>query len=181
MLLVTIFVLLEHESLRDRFIRIAGASDIRAMTLALNDASERLSRYFVSQTCVNLAFGVAIWAGLKLLGVPQAMLWGTLAGLTRFVPYVGVATVALFATALSFAVDSGWSLAVSTLALFILLDIVAAQLAGAAPIRPHHGLVAARSRSGSHIVELALGAGGLGSVDAADFVPSGGRTTHQGV
>ncbi|HXR20063.1 MAG TPA: AI-2E family transporter [Steroidobacteraceae bacterium] len=127
-LLVTIFVLLEHESLRDRFIRIAGASDIRAMTLALNDASERLSRYFVSQTCVNLAFGVAIWAGLKLLGVPQAMLWGTLAGLTRFVPYVGVATVALFATALSFAVDSGWSLAVSTLALFILLDIVAAQL-----------------------------------------------------
>jgi predicted PurR-regulated permease PerM len=127
-LLVTIFVLLEHESLRDRFIRIAGATDIRATTLALNDASERLSRYFVSQTCVNLAFGAAIWAGLSLLGVPQAMLWGTLASVTRFVPYVGVATVALFATALSFAVDPGWSLAVSTLALFIVLDIVAAQL-----------------------------------------------------
>jgi predicted PurR-regulated permease PerM len=127
-LLVVIFVLLEHESLRDRFIRIAGATDIRAMTLALNDASERLSRYFVSQSCVNLAFGVAIWAGLNLLGVPQAMLWGTLAGVMRFVPYVGVAIAALFATALSFAVDPGWSLAVSTLALFIVLDIVAAQL-----------------------------------------------------
>ncbi len=98
------------------------------MTHALNDASERLSRYFVSQFSVNLAFGVAIWAGLKLLGVPQAMLWGALAVVMRFVPYVGVAIAALFATALSFAVDRGWSLAVSTLALFIVLDIVAAQL-----------------------------------------------------
>lgn len=126
-LLVVIFMLLEHESLRDRFIRIAGATDIRATTLALNDAGERLSRYFVSQSSVNLAFGVAIWASLRLLGVPQAMLWGVLAGVMRFVPYVGVAIAALFATALSFAVDPGWSLAASTLAVFIALDIIAAQ------------------------------------------------------
>ena len=126
-LLVVIFVLLEHESLRDRFIRIAGATDIRATTLALNDAGKRLSRYFVSQFCVNLAFGVAIWASLRLLGVPQAMLWGALAGVMRFVPYVGVVIAALFATALSFAVDPGWSLAASTLAVFIALDIIAAQ------------------------------------------------------
>jgi predicted PurR-regulated permease PerM len=126
-LLVVIFVLLEHESLRDRFIRIAGTTDIRAMTLALNDAGERLSRYFVSQSSVNLAFGVAIWASLRLLGVPQAMLWGALAGVMRFVPYVGVVIAALFATALSFAVDPGWSLAASTLAVFIALDIIAAQ------------------------------------------------------
>ena len=127
-LLVVIFVLLEHETLRDRFIRIAGATDIRAMTLALNDAGERLSRYFVSQSTVNLVFGITVWAGLCLLGVPQAMLWGALAGVMRFVPYIGVAVAALFATALSFAVDPGWSLAVSTLALFIVLDIIAAQL-----------------------------------------------------
>ena len=127
-LLVVIVVLLEHESLRDRIIRIAGTTDIRAMTLALNDAGERLSRYFVSQACVNLAFGVVIWTGLGILGVPQAMLWGVLASIMRFVPYVGVATAALFATALAFAVDPGWSLALSTLALFIALDIVAAQL-----------------------------------------------------
>ncbi len=127
-LLVVIFVLLEHESLRDRFIRIAGATDIRAMTLALNDAGERLSRYFVSQSCVNLGFGVAIWAALSILSVPQAVLWGTLAGVMRFVPYVGVAIAALFATALALAVDPGWWLPVSTLVVFIGLDIVAAQL-----------------------------------------------------
>ena len=131
-LLVLIFVLLEHESLRDRFIRIAGATDIRAATLALNDAGDRLSRYFVSQFAVNLAFGLAIWMSLSLLRLPQALLCGILAGAMRFVPYVGVAIAALFAALLALAVDPGWSLGVSTLGVFILLDIVVGQL-----VEPH--------------------------------------------
>src|SRR5450755_4247173 len=131
-LLVLIFVLLEHESLRDRFIRVAGASDIRAATLALNDAGERLSRYFVSQFVVNLAFGITIWIGLSVLRFPQALLCGMLAGVMRFVPYVGVGIAALFAAVLALAVDPGWSLAVSTVSVFILLDIVVGQL-----VEPH--------------------------------------------
>jgi predicted PurR-regulated permease PerM len=131
-LLVLIFVLLEHESLRDRFIRIAGATDLRGATLALNDAGERLSRYFVSQFLVNLAFGLAIWMSLSLLRLPQALLCGILAGVLRFVPYVGVGIAALFAAVLAFAVDPGWSLALSTLGVFILLDIVVGQL-----VEPH--------------------------------------------
>jgi predicted PurR-regulated permease PerM len=131
-LLVLIFVLLEHESLRDRFIRIAGATDIRSATLALNDAGERLSRYFVSQFLVNLGFGLTIWMSLSVLQLPQALLCGILAGVMRFVPYVGVAIAALFAAVLALAVDPGWSLAVSTLGIFILLDIVVGQL-----VEPH--------------------------------------------
>jgi predicted PurR-regulated permease PerM len=127
-LLVLIFVSLEHESLRDRFIRLVGATDIRAATLALNDAGERLSRFFVLQFAVNLAFGTAIGLGLSLLHVPQAMLFGTLAGAMRFVPYVGAGIAALLSTAFAFAVDPGFSLAAGTLAVFILLDIIVGQL-----------------------------------------------------
>src|ERR1022692_4191364 len=131
-LLVLIFVLLEYESLRDRFIRIAGSTDIRSATLALNDAGDRLSRYFVSQFAVNLAFGMAIWMSLSMLRLPQALLCGILAGVMRFVPYVGVGIAALFAAALALAVDPGWSLPMSTLGVFILLDIVVGQL-----VEPH--------------------------------------------
>jgi predicted PurR-regulated permease PerM len=131
-LLVLIFVLLEYESLRDRFIHLAGATDIRSATLALNDAGERLSRYFVSQFAVNLAFGMAIWMSLSMLRLPQALLCGILAGVMRFVPYVGVAIAALFAAALALAVDPGWSLGLSGLGVFILLDIVVGQL-----VEPH--------------------------------------------
>jgi predicted PurR-regulated permease PerM len=131
-LLVVIFVLLEYESLRDRFICIAGATDIRAATLALNDAGDRLSRYFVSQFLVNLAFGVTIWITLSMLRLPQALLCGILAGVMRFVPYVGVGIAALFAAVLALAVDPGWSLAAGTLGVFILLDMVVGQL-----VEPH--------------------------------------------
>jgi predicted PurR-regulated permease PerM len=126
-LFVLVFVLLEHEELRDRFIRVAGGTNIRLTTLALNDAGERLSRYFVSQVAVNLGVGVAVGLGLAGLGVPQATLWGALAALLRFVPYVGVWLAALMATALALAVGSEWSLAISTLGLFIVVDVIAAQ------------------------------------------------------
>jgi predicted PurR-regulated permease PerM len=148
-LLVLIFVSLEHESLRDRFIRLVGATDIRAATLALNDAGERLSRFFVLQFAVNLAFGTAIGLGLSLLHVPQAMLFGTFAGAMRFVPYVGAGIAALLSTAFAFAVDPGFSLAAGTLAVFILLDMIVGQL-----VEPL--LVAGRHVKALGILELLL-------------------------
>jgi predicted PurR-regulated permease PerM len=127
-LLVLVFMLLGHEELRDRFIRVAGGTNIRLTTVALNDAAARLSRYFVSQFAVNLAVGVAIGLGLAALGVPQAALWGALAGLLRFLPYVGVWLAALLATALAIAIVPGWTLAISTLGLFIGVELIAGQV-----------------------------------------------------
>src|SRR5579862_3532389 len=126
-LVVLVFVLLEQEALRDRFIRVAGGTNIRLTTLAINDAGQRLSRFFVSQFAVNLGVGVAIGVGLALLGVPQATLWGALATLLRFVPYVGVWLAAILATTLAVAVVPGWSLAISTLGLFLAVELIASQ------------------------------------------------------
>jgi predicted PurR-regulated permease PerM len=127
-LIVLVFVLLEHDSLRDRFIRIAGGANIRLTTLALNDAGERLSRFFVSQFAVNAGVGATIGIGLALLGLPHATLWATLAAIMRFVPYVGLWIAALFSTVLAVAVVPGWSLALETLALFVLVDVIAGQV-----------------------------------------------------
>ncbi|RZT11135.1 Predicted PurR-regulated permease PerM [Duganella sp. CF402] len=124
---VLIFVLLEHESLRDRFIRLAGGGDLRATTIAVNDAGERLSRFFISQFLVNMATGLAVWLGLGLLGLGQALLWGTMTAVLRFIPYVGVWMAALCATLLAAAVDPGWSLALMTLGLFLAVEIIVAQ------------------------------------------------------
>jgi hypothetical protein len=127
-LVVLVFVLLEHEAMRDRFIRVVGGTNIRLTTAALNDAGERLSRFFVSQFAVNLGVGVTIGLGLALLGVPQAFLWGALATLLRFVPYIGIWLAALMATGLATAVDPGWSLAISTLVLFAVVELTAGQV-----------------------------------------------------
>jgi predicted PurR-regulated permease PerM len=127
-LVVLVFVLLEHEPLRDRFIRIAGGSDIRLTTLAINDAGERLSRFFVSQFAVNMGVGVMVWIGLSLIGLPHPLLWGGLAAVLRFVPYIGVWIAALCSALLAAAVDPGWVLALATLGLFIAVELIAAQL-----------------------------------------------------
>jgi predicted PurR-regulated permease PerM len=127
-LIVLVFVLLEHESLRDRLIRLAGGADIRLTTYALNDAGQRLSRFFVSQFAVNLGVGAVIGLGLAFIGVPHGLFFGVVTAVFRFVPYVGVAAAAVGATVLAAAVDTGWAPMLLTLGLFAVVEVVVAQV-----------------------------------------------------
>ncbi|HEX2553369.1 MAG TPA: AI-2E family transporter [Microvirga sp.] len=119
-----IFILLEQEDLRDRFIKLAGAGDLQKSTQALNDAAARVSRYLLMQLVVNLTYGVPIGLALYLIGVPNAVLWGLLAAVLRFVPYLGPFLAALFPIALSVAVDPGWSMLLWVVGLFLLAELI---------------------------------------------------------
>ena len=123
-----IFVLLSREDLRDRLVRLVGRKDLHRTILAMNDAARRLSRYFLIQLALNTGFGTFIAAGLWFAGLPNPLLWGILAGLMRFVPFIGsfIALVPPFLLAL--AVTPGWSLALEVLALFMLSDLVMGQI-----------------------------------------------------
>jgi len=125
---ILVFVLLEREALRDRFIRLAGGSDLRMSTLAINDAATRLSRFFVSQFAVNLSVGVLVWFGLALLGLSHGLLWGMLTAVLRFVPYIGVWIGALCAAGFAAGVAPGWTLSLEVLGLFLLVELVVSQL-----------------------------------------------------
>ncbi|GAB7128205.1 AI-2E family transporter [Silvimonas sp. JCM 19000] len=125
---VLIFVLLEHEALRDRLISVIGRNDLRATTLAVNDAGERLSRFFLSQFAVNGGVGVLAGLGLALIGLPHAFLWGSMAAIMRFVPYVGLWIAALFATLLAAAISPTWTMAIMTVILFGAIEVVVSQL-----------------------------------------------------
>jgi predicted PurR-regulated permease PerM len=114
---VSVFILLQQTDLRDRLIRLFGASDLHRTTVAMDDAAVRLSRYFLTQLGVNTAFGAAIGIGVQIVGVPHALLWGVVAGLLRFVPFVGGVVSALLPAGLAAAVDPGWSMALWTLGL----------------------------------------------------------------
>ena len=125
---VMIFVLLEQESLRDRFIRLAGGDDLRLTTTAINDAGDRLSRFLVWQFAVNFGVGILICAVLMTIGLPHAPLWAALTALLRFVPYLGVPIAAVVPALLALAVDPGWSLMLLTLASFAVVETIAAQV-----------------------------------------------------
>jgi predicted PurR-regulated permease PerM len=122
------FILLQREDLRDRLIRLAGARDLHRTTLAIDDAARRLSRYFLMQSAVNAAFGVLIGTGLFVIGVPNPVLWGVLATLLRFIPYIGAPIAAIGPAVLAMAVGPGWSMLLWTVALFLVVEPVIGQL-----------------------------------------------------
>ena len=123
-MIFVIFILLQREDLRDRLIRLAGVRDLQRTTKALDDAAMRVSRYLVMQTIVNASYAVPIGIGLWLIGVPNPILWGMLAMLLRFVPYIGPIIAALFPLALSVAVDPGWTMLAWTAALFVTVELI---------------------------------------------------------
>lgn len=127
-LVVTIFVLLQREDLRDRLIRLFGSSDLHRTTVAMNDAARRLSRYFLTQLAVNTAFGLIIGIGLLLIGVPSPLLWGVIGLLLRFVPYIGAPLAAALPLALAAAVSPGWTLMAWTAVLYLVTETAIGQV-----------------------------------------------------
>ena len=126
--IVAIFILMQKEDLRDRLIRLFGSGDLHRTTVALDEAAARLSRYFLTQLALNASFGVVVTLGLLLIGVPNPVLWGIIAGLLRFVPYIGALASAAFPVALAAAVDPGWTLALETAAFFLVLEGLTGQV-----------------------------------------------------
>ncbi len=126
-LIVSVFILLQREDLRDRMIRLFGSSDLHRTTLAMNDASRRLSRYLVTQLAVNTAFGVIIATGLAFIGIPSPVMWGVLGALLRFVPYIGAPLSAVMPLTLAAATDSGWSRLLWTASLYLVVEPIMSQ------------------------------------------------------
>lgn len=118
-----IFVLLQREDLRDRLIRLFGMSDVHRTTAAISDAAKRIGRYLLMQLVVNLLYGIPVGIGLYLIGVPNALLWGLLATVLRFVPYLGPLLAAVCPIALSLAIDPSWTTPLLTVALFVVLEL----------------------------------------------------------
>ena len=127
-LIVAVFILLQKEDLRDRLIRLFGSGDLHRTTGAMDDAAARLSRYFLTQLALNACFGVVVTLGLWLIGIPSPALWGIIAALMRFVPYVGAIASAVFPLVLAAAVDPGWTMVLETAAFFLVLEGVTGQV-----------------------------------------------------
>ena len=127
-LVFTVFLLVEESEMRNRLLRLAGLNRLNVMTQALDDATQRVSRYLMLQFMVNAGFGILCGVGLYLIGVPYAALWGTVAALLRIVPYVGSVSAGLLPLVLSLAVFDSWIPPLLVFLLFTALELVIANL-----------------------------------------------------
>jgi hypothetical protein len=120
---LVIFMLLERLQLRDRLIRLIGFGRIATTTKAMDEAARRISHYLTMQTVVNGTFGIGVSLGLLAIGLPYAFLWGTLAAVLRFIPYVGPWAAALGVTLAGLAVFDGWLQPAVIAGLFVVLEL----------------------------------------------------------
>jgi predicted PurR-regulated permease PerM len=136
----TFFMLIQREDLRNRFIRLAGADRLTRMTQALDEAGRRVSHYLLLQLMVNITYGSIIGVVLYFIGIPNALLWGAIAGLLRFLPYVGPPLGALCPTVLAFIIFDEWTRPLITIGLFIILEILVAYFAEPTLYGAHTGV-----------------------------------------
>lgn len=125
-LLLVIFMLLKREDIRGRIIKLIGQRRISSTTSTMDDASERIYNYLFRQLIVNIGFGICVFIGLYFIGVPNAILWGSLAGILRFIPYIGSWIAAIIPIAISFIISDSWSIPLLTISFFILLELITA-------------------------------------------------------
>lgn len=121
---LVVFMLVERQELRDRFIRLIGYGRLTVTTKAIDDATQRISKYLLTQAMVNAAMGLAFGLGVLALGVPYALLWGVLLALARYVPFVGVWAAVVLPVGLSLALSDGWLQPALVLALFLAIEIL---------------------------------------------------------
>lgn len=127
-IILVIFMLLKREDLRGRLIKITGQGRISSTSRVMEDAAARVSRYLITQLVVNTAFGITVGIGLYFIGIPNAFLWGALAAVLRFIPYAGAWLAAFCPMVLALAISPGWEMVLLTLGLFVLLEIITANV-----------------------------------------------------
>ena len=118
-IVLVIFLLLKREDMRDRLIWLVGHGRMTVTTKALDDAGQRISRYLLMQLLINAAFGLALAIGLFLIDFKHALLWGLLAGVLRYVPYIGSWISSALLIVLSLAMFPGW------LQMFLVVGLIA--------------------------------------------------------
>jgi predicted PurR-regulated permease PerM len=123
-IVLVIFMLIQRENLRNRLIRLVGYGRLTITTKALEEAAQRISRYLLMQSIINASFGIAVGIALHLFGLPYAFLWGFLAAVLRFIPYVGPIAAALLPSVLSMAVFPGWTWPLLVVATIIVLELI---------------------------------------------------------
>jgi predicted PurR-regulated permease PerM len=123
-LILTLFILLTRDNLNARLIQVIGTSHVSLTTRTLEEAGQRISRYLMIFSLYNATCGAILGLGLYLIGVPYAVLWGFLAAVLRFIPYVGPWSAFALPLAYSVTLGEGWYEPLMVIALFGTLEII---------------------------------------------------------
>ena len=125
----TLFFMLGGPPLLARMGASLAGNEASTKTLRMTEAiRQEVGRYFGTVALINVGLGVATGLAMFALGMPNAILWGVMAGVLNFIPYLGpiAAFLILGSAALITFPDLGQALAVP--GVFLVLHLIEGQL-----------------------------------------------------
>ena len=95
---------------------------------ALFEIEAQMSRYLLINTTISIGFGILTWALLAAIGVPNPFLWGTMAGVLNFIPYLGALVTVVMIGIVTLATFDGTQQTFFACGGFLLLDLLKGNL-----------------------------------------------------
>lgn len=131
-LVLAMFLAVYRDDVRDRIIRLAGHGNVHLASELLDELALKVSSFLWAQLLLNALFGLVTALLFYLLGIQYAALWGTMLGLLRFIPFVGIFIGAAMPVFFALATSPTWAMAGEVLATILVCDFLLAQF-----IEPH--------------------------------------------
>jgi predicted PurR-regulated permease PerM len=125
-IVITALILLQRDDLRERLMRLVGEGHIHLTTQAMEEAAGRVSRYLITQLVVNIGYGLPLAVAFYFIGLPNALLWGLLATVLRFIPYLGASIAAALPIILALAISDGWTTVAWTAGAIAVMELIVA-------------------------------------------------------
>jgi predicted PurR-regulated permease PerM len=119
-----VFLLLGRQDLRQRIIQLIGNGGEQEALETVDEIVHRISRYLFAQLAINVIYAIPVGIILYTIGLPNALLWATLAVLLRFLPYLGPWLAAMLPILLSLAVFDGWTRPLSIVAMYVTFELI---------------------------------------------------------
>lgn len=124
---VLFFFLLTRHDLYAGVARIAAPNaDPFQIVARLRRAERHVSRYFLTVSMINTVLGVGTAAVLHVIGLPNGILWGLMAGLFNFIIYLGPVIVSLALLVAGIAAFDG-ALSLAPAVAFVALNFIESQ------------------------------------------------------
>ena len=107
-LLLVLFFLASGDQVRQRMMKRAAASPLaRSIVEVTDELQSVVSRYLSLLSLINLAQGAAIAVAMALVGMRVPLVWGAMAFVAEFFPYLGSATMVILLTLVGLATPGG--------------------------------------------------------------------------
>ena len=129
-LFITFFLLAAGDTFRRKMVKLAGPTlTSKKITLqALDEVTAQIQRYLLVQVLVSVLVGLATWAAFAAIGLEHAAVWGALACLLNFIPYIGSLLLTAGSAFVGFVQFGSVDMALAVAGISLLVHVVSGNL-----------------------------------------------------